>query len=57
MSHGGLIIKLPNGGEIEIHCNEEGDLSEVTLNGKGGIISRDIHFGKDGKIFADGKEI
>lgn len=57
----GIIISLANGGEIEIHKNDDGELSEVTINGKSNsgeeVVSRDISFSEDGKIFADGMEI
>lgn len=50
----GIIIKLPNGAEIEIHNNYAGKLSELTLNGIGGKVSCDITFKDDGDIYADG---
>jgi len=50
----GIVITLPNGADVEIHKNNEGILSELTITKND--VSRDISF-NNGKILADGKEI
>ena len=54
----GVIIKLPNGAEVEIHKDDgSGKLEHITLNGipaGAHVVSRDIAFKHDGTILADG---